>query len=259
MRVIFHDPYPPAAAVVAELGAEPRGSVDDVLREADFVSLHSPATPETRHLIDARRLALMKPSAFLINNARGDIVDEAALVAALKQGAIAGAGLRRVQRSAGEERLEVSSARRPMAIRFSCVALPDEEGARRSPSSGGPGDRRLSLEHVEARPAIAPWLERGDQGRFVHDVAPSVVDEKALGFMRASRRASIRWRVSESPASAATRSPPRAARRPRCRGLRAQLGHDGRRGRIGIVEDHPHAEARAGAVRHRPARSVPAR
>ena len=93
MRVIFHDPYPPPAAVVSELGAEPRSSVDDVLREADFVSLHSPATPETRHLIDARRLALMKRGAFLIHTARGDIVDEAALVAALKQGTIAGAGL----------------------------------------------------------------------------------------------------------------------------------------------------------------------
>ncbi|HZH80434.1 MAG TPA: D-glycerate dehydrogenase [Gemmatimonadales bacterium] len=93
MRVIFHDPYPPPPAVVAELEAEPRASVDDVLREADFVSLHSPATPETHHLIDARRLGLMKRGAFLINNARGDIVDEAALVAALKQGTIAGAGL----------------------------------------------------------------------------------------------------------------------------------------------------------------------
>ncbi len=93
MRVIFHDPYPPPPAVVAELGAEPKDSVDDVLREADFVSLHSPATPETHHLIDARRLALMKRGAFLINNARGDIVDEAALVAALKRGTIAGAGL----------------------------------------------------------------------------------------------------------------------------------------------------------------------
>ena len=93
MRVIFHDPSPPPAAVVSELGAEPRAGVDDVLREADFVSLHSPATPETRHLIDARRLALMKRGAFLVNNARGDIVDEAALVAALKQGTIAGAGL----------------------------------------------------------------------------------------------------------------------------------------------------------------------
>src|SRR5207237_8145915 len=92
-RVICHAPAPPPAAVVSELGAEPRAGVDDVLREADFVSLHSPATPETRHLIDARRLALMKRGAFLVNNARGDIVDEAALVAALKQGTIAGAGL----------------------------------------------------------------------------------------------------------------------------------------------------------------------
>jgi lactate dehydrogenase-like 2-hydroxyacid dehydrogenase len=93
MRVIFHDPYPPPPAVVSELGAEPRKSVDDVLREADFVSLHAPATPETRHLMDARRLALMKRDAFLINNARGDLVDESALVAALQQGTIAGAGL----------------------------------------------------------------------------------------------------------------------------------------------------------------------
>jgi lactate dehydrogenase-like 2-hydroxyacid dehydrogenase len=93
MRVIFHDPSPPPAHVLSELGAEPRGSVDDVLREADFVSLHSPATPETRHLIDARRLGLMKRTAFLINNARGDIVDETVLAAALKQGTIAGAGL----------------------------------------------------------------------------------------------------------------------------------------------------------------------
>ncbi len=93
MRVIFHDPYPPPPAVVAELGAAPRSSVEAVLGEADFVSLHSPATPETRHLIDARRLALMKRGAFLINNARGDIVDEAALAVALKQGTIAGAGL----------------------------------------------------------------------------------------------------------------------------------------------------------------------
>jgi lactate dehydrogenase-like 2-hydroxyacid dehydrogenase len=93
MRVLFHDPVPPPVAVLAELGAEPRASVDDVLREADFVSIHSPATPATRHLIDARRLALMKPGAFLINTARGDIVDEAALVAALKRGTIAGAAL----------------------------------------------------------------------------------------------------------------------------------------------------------------------
>ena len=93
MRVIFHDPFPPPADVVAELGAEPRSTIEAVLREADFVSLHSPATPETRHLINAERLALMKPGAFLINTARGDIVDEAALVDALKRRLIAGAAL----------------------------------------------------------------------------------------------------------------------------------------------------------------------
>jgi lactate dehydrogenase-like 2-hydroxyacid dehydrogenase len=93
MRVVFHDPYPPPPELVAELGVTARESVDEVLREADFVSLHCPATPETRHLIDARRLQLMKPEAFLINTARGDVVDERALVTALAAGTIAGAAL----------------------------------------------------------------------------------------------------------------------------------------------------------------------
>ena len=70
-----------------------RMELDDALREADFVSLHVPLTDQTRQLIDARRLSLMKPSAFLINTARGPIVDERALVAALRAGTIAGAGL----------------------------------------------------------------------------------------------------------------------------------------------------------------------
>ncbi|MGH7533656.1 MAG: 2-hydroxyacid dehydrogenase [Gemmatimonadales bacterium] len=70
-----------------------RVALDELLRKADVVSLHVPATPETRHLIDARCLGLMKPSAFLVNTARGDVVDEQALVVALKAGQIAGAGL----------------------------------------------------------------------------------------------------------------------------------------------------------------------
>jgi lactate dehydrogenase-like 2-hydroxyacid dehydrogenase len=93
MRVIFHDPYPPSAAEAAALGAEPRERVEQVLGEADFVSLHCPATPETRHLMNRERLAQMRRSAFLINTARGDVVDEAALVEALSDGTIAGAGL----------------------------------------------------------------------------------------------------------------------------------------------------------------------
>jgi lactate dehydrogenase-like 2-hydroxyacid dehydrogenase len=93
MRVIYHDPYPPSPAEAKELGAEPRASLEQVLEEADFVSLHCPATPETRHLMNRERLGRMRRSAFLINTARGDVVDEAALVAALADGTIAGAGL----------------------------------------------------------------------------------------------------------------------------------------------------------------------
>lgn len=93
MRILFHDPTPPPVEFAREVAALPTATLDELLRQADFVSLHSPATPETRHLIDARRLALMKPTAFLINTARGDIVDEGALVTALAERRIRGAGL----------------------------------------------------------------------------------------------------------------------------------------------------------------------
>ena len=87
-----------ATARLAEaFGAEPvyagRGDLDDVLPGADVVSLHTPLTTETRHLIDARVLALLRPTAVLVNTARGAIVDEAALVAALREGRLAGAAL----------------------------------------------------------------------------------------------------------------------------------------------------------------------
>ena len=92
MRVLYHDAVRPAPAVERELRvtyAEP----ETILREADFVSLHTPLLPETRHLINERTLRLMKKTAILVNAARGPIVDEAALVRALKEGWIAGAGI----------------------------------------------------------------------------------------------------------------------------------------------------------------------
>jgi len=92
MRVIYFDPPVPIGEAKA-IGAEPRASIEDVLRESDFVSLHAPATPETRHMINAKTLALMPPHAILINTARGDVVDESALAEALKAKQIAGAGL----------------------------------------------------------------------------------------------------------------------------------------------------------------------
>ena len=77
---------------VAGAGA-PRLALDDLFARADVVSLHCPLTPETRHLVDARRLALMKPTAILVNTARGACVDEAALADALAAGRLHGAGL----------------------------------------------------------------------------------------------------------------------------------------------------------------------
>jgi lactate dehydrogenase-like 2-hydroxyacid dehydrogenase len=92
MRVLYYDP-PVPPAVAAEVGAEPADSLEAVLAESDVVSLHCPATPETRHLMNAERLRLMKRGALLVNTARGDVVDEAALATALADGVIAGAGL----------------------------------------------------------------------------------------------------------------------------------------------------------------------
>ena len=93
MRVLFYDPTPVPEDQVRALGAERRDSIEAVLRESDFVSLHCPAMPETYHLLNAERLGQMKPGAFLINTSRGDVVDESALAEALCARTIAGAAL----------------------------------------------------------------------------------------------------------------------------------------------------------------------
>ena len=92
MHVIYYDMYRLPAEVEQELGAEYR-DLEDLLRESDFVSLHTSLTPQTRHLINAARLALMKPTAVLVNTSRGPVIDEAALAHALMQGQIFAAGL----------------------------------------------------------------------------------------------------------------------------------------------------------------------
>jgi glyoxylate reductase len=92
MRILYCGPHPMEKVEEEALGAT-YVPFDRLLAEADFVSLHPRLTDETYHMVDARALALMKPTAFLINTARGAVVDEAALIEALTQKLIAGAGL----------------------------------------------------------------------------------------------------------------------------------------------------------------------
>jgi glyoxylate reductase len=92
MRVLYAGPRRASADVERALMATYR-PIDDLFSETDLVSLHCPLTPATHHLVDAARLARMKPGSILVNTTRGPVVDEAALAAALASGPIGGAGL----------------------------------------------------------------------------------------------------------------------------------------------------------------------
>lgn len=92
MKVIYND-LKPNDILEGEIECTYKDTVEDVLKEADVISVHVPLLDSTRHLINAERLAMMKPTAYLINTSRGPVVDEKALVEALKNGTIRGAGL----------------------------------------------------------------------------------------------------------------------------------------------------------------------
>lgn len=91
LRVVAHDPLVDAATA-AEHSVELL-PLDDLLRQSDYVSVHAPLTPETRHLLSDREFALMKPTATVLNTARGPVIDEAALIRALREGRIRAAGI----------------------------------------------------------------------------------------------------------------------------------------------------------------------
>ncbi|MGE3909616.1 MAG: phosphoglycerate dehydrogenase [Chloroflexota bacterium] len=91
MRVLAYEPYPDQA-FVAETGVE-LVEMDELLKQSDFVTLHLPAMPSTEKIINAEKLALMKPTAYLVNTARGKLLDEDAAYEAVKNGKIAGAGI----------------------------------------------------------------------------------------------------------------------------------------------------------------------
>jgi glyoxylate reductase len=93
MRIVYTEEREVEPTVEAELGGARKVELDELLAEADVATIHAPLLPDTRHLMNAERFARMKESAYLVNSARGPIVDEAALVDALREGKIAGAGL----------------------------------------------------------------------------------------------------------------------------------------------------------------------
>jgi glyoxylate reductase len=93
MSVIYHNRHRLPEAAEQMLGARFEADLDKLVAEADVITLHCPSSPETHHLIDARRIALMKPDVYLVNTARGDLIDEDALIEALETEQIGGAGL----------------------------------------------------------------------------------------------------------------------------------------------------------------------
>src|SRR3546814_15636732 len=90
LSIQYHNRKRLPEAIEEELGASYHASLDTLLRISDVVTIHCPHTSETHEMVNARRIAAMKPSAYLINTARGEIVDEKALIAALKARRIAG-------------------------------------------------------------------------------------------------------------------------------------------------------------------------
>jgi len=91
IRVVTYDPY--VSKEVAERAGVEQVTFDELLKISDYISIHTPLLPATRHLFNAEVLSRMKPTAYLINTARGPIIDEAALASALDQGHLAGAAL----------------------------------------------------------------------------------------------------------------------------------------------------------------------
>ena len=100
MQIVAYDPYV-SSLLAGELGVR-LGSLEDVLKAADFLSLHASATPETRHLLNAKTLALAKPGVRIVNCARGELINEGDLLAALGKRAGGGSGARRLRGGAAQ-------------------------------------------------------------------------------------------------------------------------------------------------------------
>ena len=147
MKVIAYDPYVKQAE-----GIELCSSIDQVFKEADFISIHVPYIEQTHHLVSAKLLSLMKPDAFLINTARGSIVDEKVLIEALENKSIAGAGLDVLER-------EPPSKDNPL-LKFDNVIT--------TPHSSALSQECKMKVHSTAAQAVVDFLE-GRQPEYIYN------------------------------------------------------------------------------------------
>lgn len=218
MHVLAVDPYIPADRA-ERLGVQ-LVTADQLLREADFVSLHVPATRETRNMINAHTLALMKPTAYLINCARGEVVDTDALLAALDSGTIAGAGI--------DVYPEEPAPAHPLAMHPKVLATPHLAGSTTEALesvavriaeqmlailSGGPPVGALNGPRWPEDPALHPWLEAADKaGSLAIQLAEGQIQsieiglngppaESATGAFATAALAGLLSRVSDEPVS----------------------------------------------------------
>jgi D-3-phosphoglycerate dehydrogenase len=163
MRVIGFDPFV-ASARAAELGVQAAPNIDALLPECDFLTLHLPLTPETKHLIGADRLARLKPTARVLNVARGGIIDEQALADALKAGAIAGAAV-------DVFAVEPAPADNPLRAAPNCVL---------TPHLGASTVEAQENVAVEAAQLILDFLLRGQVANAVNMAALDPAELAAL-------------------------------------------------------------------------------
>jgi D-3-phosphoglycerate dehydrogenase / 2-oxoglutarate reductase len=160
MRVLGYDPYLEDKAI-RDRGAEPR-TLQSLLADSDFVTLHTPSTQQTRHLIDAAAIAAMKPTACLINHARGALVDTAALTKALKEGRLCGAAVDVLETEPPSPTLEFLQLENAITTPHS-AALTDEAMRRMGCDAGEDILRVLRGEkpHACANPEVLSSMQHG--------------------------------------------------------------------------------------------------
>jgi D-3-phosphoglycerate dehydrogenase len=163
MKVLVYDPYISPEQVRA-CGGNLCTTVDGLMANSDFISIHTPLTPDTRGLVGARELALMKSTAFLINTSRGAVVDESALIKALREGRIAGAALDVFEREPPDPGLELCSMEN-VALTPHMASFTDEGRYRM-----GMGVVQQVLEVLRGeRPRFLANPEVWDQRRIISD------------------------------------------------------------------------------------------